>query len=268
MTQAAPSDAAGRVRYFVRDDDIGELTEPLKRFVELFAARGIPVSYQVIPARLTAECAAYMKAVSAAHPGLVEIGQHGLTHQMTLGGKTLKREFGPERSLAQQTDDIARGMSLLREGFGPDTPIAVFTPPQHKFDRNTLTAAAAAGHRIFSAAAYPTPHHRLAYALGRTLGISSIRHHGISHHGRRRPEADLQEISISIAVDNGRRITCPAAGLDAALARAARCSDRVGLMFHHAVYAGDDGAAALEAIVARLAAYPAADFHRLGDLAA
>ena len=267
MTQAAPSDSAGRVRYFVRDDDIGDLTEPLRRFVELFAARAIPVSYQVIPARLTAECASYLKAVATAHPGLVEIGQHGLTHQMALGGKSLKREFGPERSLAQQTDDIVRGMTLLREGFGPETPIAVFTPPQHKFDRNTLTAAAAAGHRVFSAAAYPTPHHRLAYAIGRTLGVSSIRHHGISPHGRQRPEADLRELSISIAVDNGRRITCPAARLDAALARAARCTKTVGLMFHHAVYAGGEGAAELEAIVARLAAYPAADFHKLGDLA-
>lgn len=268
MTQAAPSDAAGRVRYFVRDDDIGELTEPLKRFVELFAARAIPVSYQVIPARLTAECASYMKSVAAAHPGLIEIGQHGLTHQMTVGGKTLKREFGPERSLAQQSEDIARGLGLLREHFGPETPVVVFTPPQHKFDRNTLAAAAAAGHRVFSAACYPTPHHRLAYALGRGLGISSIRHHGISHHGRRRPEADLQEISISIAVDNGRRITCQAADLDAALARAAECSDMVGLMFHHAVYADEAGRKALEAIVERLAARPVVDFHRLGALAA
>lgn len=253
-------------KYFVRDDDIGELTDPLRAFVELFAARGIPVSYQVIPERLTAECARYMLDAAAAHPGLVEIGQHGLRHQMALGGKMLKREFGPERSLGQQTADIAEGMQLLRAGFGPDTPIAVFTPPQHKFDRNTLTAAAAAGHKVFSAACYPTPHHRLAYALGRRLGLSSIRHHGISHHGRTRPEADLREVSISIAVDNGRRIVTGAEKLDAALARAARHSDVVGLMFHHAVYAGAEGRAALEAIVVRLAAHPAAAFHRLGAL--
>lgn len=260
MTTAAP-------RYFVRDDDIGELTEELKLFVGLFADRGIPVSYQVVPAWLTPDCARYMVEMARAHPGLIEIGQHGLTHRMTKGGKTLKREFGPERSLAQQTADIAQGLDLLRQGFGDETPITVFTPPQHKFDRNTLTAVAAAGHKVFSAACYPTPHHRLAYTLGRTLGLSSIRHHGISHHGGMRPEADLKEISISIAVDNGRRITTGADILDAALARAAAGSDLVGLMFHHAVYQGAEGRAALEAIVARLAAYPRAGFHRLGALA-
>ncbi|HEX5378157.1 MAG TPA: DUF2334 domain-containing protein [Phenylobacterium sp.] len=262
-----PSASARPVRYFVRDDDIGELTDELKAFVELFLARRIPVSYQIIPERLSEACARYMADTADAHPDLVEIGQHGLRHGMTVKGKRLNREFGPERSLAQQSADIAEGLDLLRARLGADRPITVFTPPQHKFDRNTLTAAAAAGHRVFSAACYPTPHHRLAYALGRGLGLSSIRQHGISHHGRRRPEADLREVSISIAVDNGRTIKCGAGALDAALATAARHSDLVGLMFHHAVYAGAPGKQALEAIVERLAAHRPENFRKLGDLA-
>lgn len=252
--------------YFIRDDDIGELTPALRDFVELFIARGIPVSYQIIPEQLTAECARYLLDVERAHPDLIEFGQHGLRHWMMLKGKRLKREFGPERTFEQQADDIAQGKQALLALLGNDREITLFTPPQHKFDRQTILAAAAAGHRVFSAASYPSPHHKLAYTVGRSLGMSSIRHHGISYHGRVRPEAPLREVSISIAVDNGRRITCPASELDRAMARASANTAVVGLMFHHAVYA--EAKADLEAIVSRLATYPGERFRRLGDLAA
>jgi len=255
----------GGVRYFLRDDDIGELTDALRLFVEAFVARGLPVSYQIIPAKLTRDCADYLVDIEGRHPDLIEFGQHGLRHEMTLGGKRLKREFGPERSLSQQRADIAEGQRLLVERLG--RPLDLFTPPQHKFDGNTVRAAAESGHRVFSAASYATVHHRLAYSMGRRIGLSSIAHHGISYHGTTRPEAPLSEVSISVAVDNGRRITTAADVLPAAIARAETQSNLVGLMFHHAVYAGPEGRAALEALVNCLALYPRSDFHRLGDLA-
>lgn len=253
-------------RYFIRDDDVDELTPALKMFVEAFVEAGIPVSYQIIPAGLTAECAEYLLQIERANPGLIEFGQHGLHHKMVLRGKSLKREFGPERTYSQQAADISEGLRILRDRLGEDREISLFTPPQHKFDRQTILAAAAAGHTVFSAACYPSPHHRLAYALGRQLKLSSIRHHGISYHGHERPEAKLREISISVAVDNGRWITCPAAELDAALERAGRHDATVGMMFHHKVY--EDAPDQLAAIVAQLVRYPQASFHRLGDLAA
>ncbi|MES3026256.1 MAG: DUF2334 domain-containing protein [Pseudomonadota bacterium] len=254
------------VRYFVRDDDIGELTPALRTFMQAFAARRIPVSYQIIPDRLTDECAVYLLQMESAHPDLIEFGQHGLHHRMELRGKMLKREFGPERTYEEQAGDIAEGMRLLRRRLGEDRRIVIFTPPQHKFDRQTLKAAAEAGHLVFSAASYPSLRHRIAYAAGRTLGVSSIQHHGISYHGLARPEAKLREVSIAIAVDNGRRITTPATDLDAALERARAHTDIVGLMFHHQVYADTPGE--LEAIVERLARYPTTSFHRLESLAA
>lgn len=252
------------MRCFVRDDDIDELTPELIAFVELFTHNGIPVSYQIIPETFTAECAAFMLKAKATYPNLIEFGQHGLRHSMMLHGKRLKREFGPERSLADQTTDIAAGKQLLRARLGHD--VTVFTPPQHKFNRSTVQAAAAAGHTLFSAASYATPHHQAAYGLGRMLSLSSIRHHGISHHGRVRPEAPLREISISVAVDNGREITCPAAQLDDAIANAAKYTPIVGLMFHHKVYVGAESE--LSAIVSRLKAMPHDQFAVLGGLGA
>jgi hypothetical protein len=252
---------------FIRDDDVGELTGDLTRFVSAFASRGLPVSYQIIPARLTTECAQFLLAAERDHPGLIELGQHGLRHEMWLGGRRLKREFGPERSLDEQSADISEGLKILEDHLGRDRPIDVFTPPQHKFDRNTLLAARAAGHRVFSAASYPTQLHRLAYAVGRRFGLSSFRHHGVSYHGDRRPEADLREVSISVVVDDGRSPRLDAARIGLAVAAAAATTDIVGLMFHHAIYDTAERCLRLEDLADALAAHGASHFHLLGALA-
>ena len=263
---AASSTKSG-VRYFVRDDDVGELTDALRGFVETFLEREIQVSYQIIPSRLTADCADYLLAHEREHPGLVEFGQHGLHHQMKLGGRLLLREFGPERTLDQQQADIDQGLRLLKSRLGADRQVHVFTPPQHKYDRSTVKAAAAAGHRIFSASSYPTLHHQLAYAAGRTLGLSSFGPQGVSHHGARRPEADITELSISIDVDDGRALRYPAAGLADAVRRAAARTGRVGLMFHHAIYAERNARSELSSIADHLASYGPGNFYRLSSLA-
>lgn len=256
----------GQARCFVRNDDVGSLTDELKVFAEAFLSREIPVSYQIIPARLTEACADYLLALERARPDLIEFGQHGLSHQMTLRGHRLNREFGPERPFEQQSADIAQGLAILRERLGPARRIDVFTPPQHKFDRSTVVAAAAAGHRVFSVSFYATRHHQGAYAVGRRLGMGSVLHHGISYHGGFRPEARIQEISISVAADNGAAVTCAADALPGAIEAAARHTPIVGLMFHHAVYAGADGRTALLAAADALARLGAARFKRLGRL--
>jgi hypothetical protein len=254
------------VAYFIRDDDVGELSDALRAFVETFLARRLPVSYQIIPAQLTQPCANYLSELERANPDLIEFGQHGLTHQMQLGGRTLLREFGPERSLAEQRKDIDRGRDLLAARLASERPIEVFTPPQHKYDANTVKAAAAAGHKVFSAAYYPGAPYQLAYALGRRLGLSSLGCNGLSRHGRGRPEAQIAEVSISLDVDDGEVLKRPAARLGPALERARRRTDKVGLMFHHAIYADRRGE--LEAIADRLASLGAERFRPLSSLAA
>ena len=262
---ADPGRAA--THFFVRDDDVGALTPELVAFVNAFVARRIPVSYQIIPARLTDDCAEFLLSALRAHPDLIEFGQHGLNHQLRLGRRVVAREFGPERTYQQQSSDIELGLEILRTRLGTEAPITVFTPPQHKFNRDTIKAVAAVGHRTFSAACYPTPHHQFAYRLGRRFGLSSVRHQGISYHGARRPEAALVELSISIAVDDGRRRRLSPDRTPAALARSARSSGFVGLMFHHDVYGDEAGKTELEAIADQLAAWPSGGFQLLGDLA-
>ena len=48
-------------------------------FAEAFLAREIPVSYQIIPARLTDACADYLLAIERARPDLIEFGQQDQT---------------------------------------------------------------------------------------------------------------------------------------------------------------------------------------------
>ena len=241
------------MHYFIRDDDVGALTEPLRFFVETFFERELPVSYQIIPARLTPEAADYLLGKWRRRPELIEFGQHGLTHRMTVRGRQVWREFGPERTFEQQKDDIVRGLAILRTHLGGAPPIRVFTPPQHKYDVSTVRAAAQAGHRVFSGSSYPSARHQFAYGVGRRLGLSSLRHHGISYHGRTRPEAAIAELSISVAVDNGGTLLQTAGSIDSALDKAAEASGVVGLMFHHALYETSERMAALTALADRLA---------------
>ena len=256
------------IRYFIRDDDVGPLTSALESFAETFASRGLPVSYQIIPARLTEECADFLRSLHRQRPTLTDFGQHGLTHGMLLGAKLLNREFGPERTLTQQRNDIAEGLAILNRRLAPDIRITTFTPPQHKFDRHTVVAAAEAGHAVFSVSSYPSIRHQIAYALGRSLGMSSIRHHGISYHGRQRPEAPIKEISIAIDVDDGRRRKYGAAQIRPASGTAGRKSDVIGFMFHHALYDDPAGRAALSAIADELAGLGPDNFFTLSGLGA
>jgi len=254
-------------KFFVRDDDVGDLTDAFRTFAEAFASRGVPVSYQIIPAQLTAACATYLVELRRAHPRLVEFGQHGLHHRMVANGRELKREFGPERTLAAQTAIIEEGLALLRGALGEETPIEVFTPPQHKFNGDTVRAAANVGHRVFSVSAYPTLHHRLAYAVGRRLGLSSFGHQGVSYHAGPRPEADIVEMSIGLDVDDGKAIKRGAADLGEAVETVARSTPYVGAMFHHALYADAESRAVLAGLADRFVDLGVDRFALLGDLA-
>lgn len=230
---------AGELRIFIRDDDVGALSEPLSSFVSETAQRALPVSYQIIPERFTAECAAFLKREHAKTPGRIDFGQHGLRHQMTVRGKLLNHEFGPERTYDQQLADIQEGKALLHDRLGADTDLRVFTPPRHRYDRATLRAIKAAGFPVLSASSYTTPVHRAAYMFGRAAGLSNLGKPGVPHHGRIRPDSGLFELSIAVGVDDGHDPLGSADAIFAQVQYAATHTRDVGLLFHHDVFAGE-----------------------------
>lgn len=128
--------AAGARQVFFRDDDVGMLTPSLRRLVDFFTGRGIPLNLQVIPKSLTPGCAAYLKKKMKSHPGLIFVSQHGYRH--TGYGKN-KHEFGPMRTYRQQLSDMRAGMRIMDRKFCSWT--RVFTPPYNVHDSNTVKAA-------------------------------------------------------------------------------------------------------------------------------
>lgn len=253
-------------RIFLRDDDVGAPTEALRAFVEIFAARRLPVSYQVIPQALTPECVDFLQAERKKAPELFEFGQHGLSHEMMVNGRREFYEFGPERGYEEQLQIIRAGRDILRESLGEAFSGEVFTPPRHRYDRNTLKALRAAGVTILSASSYSGMRYRLAYGLGRALKLSNLGRPGVPYHGAVRPDCGLFELSISVPVDDGVRTGASVADVMAMIAKASRTTSTIGLMFHHHAYAATEDQAFLRELAERLAATPNVSFHRLSEL--
>lgn len=258
--------ARGSTHIFIRDDDVGALTPQLRTFIKIFAEHRIPVSYQVIPAALTTECAGFLRAQRLQAPDLFEFGQHGFKHEMMIGGRRVFYEYGPERSYDEQLATILDGQTLLRERLGEDFEAAIFTPPRHRYDRATLAALATAQVRILSASSYCSLPHRAAYSLGRRFGLTNLGRPGVSYHGRVRPDSGLFELSIAVAVDNGSRTKVTAAEVLQRVAVARRHTNAVGLMFHHNAYASPSDQAFLVELASGLSALPDVSFHRLVEL--
>ncbi|MEY4239946.1 MAG: hypothetical protein RL339_2547 [Pseudomonadota bacterium] len=254
-------------RIFLRDDDVGGWTPALARFIACFREHGLPVSYQVIPAQLTDETAQRLRQFHAEQPGLCEFGQHGLAHEMTIGGKRLTWEFGHERDLATQQQVIAAGKAIMQAKLGQAFGGTVFTPPRHRFDGNTVRALHAEGFTVLSAAAYADPLRRLAYGLGRALGLGTIGNRGIAYHPGIRPEAPLREVSIAVAVDDGAPVDRKVSDVLAGIERARRHSNAVGLMFHHQAWDSPQGERFLPNLAQALQALPDCEFVLLSSLA-
>ncbi|MBT9471356.1 MAG: DUF2334 domain-containing protein [Pseudomonadota bacterium] len=256
----------GDARIFIRDDDVGAPTAALRGFVEAFARNQIPVSYQIIPKALTPECVQFLRAEKAKTPELFEFGQHGLTHEMTVNGRRMFYEFGPERSYEEQLEVIRAGREILQEQLGADFNGEVFTPPRHRYDRNTLKALRAVGVTILSASSYPGLQHRIAYGVGRAFGLSNLGRPGVPYHGAIRPDSGLFELSISVAVDNGERNQATPSDIIEMIARARRVMPTIGLMFHHHAYESPQDQAFLRELASRLTSLPGVSFHRMAQL--
>ena len=234
-------DTSSPTTIFIRDDDIGAWTPGAAAFVDTFRSRAIPVSYQVIPALLTQECADKLRAIHAETPELIELGQHGLEHRMTVGGKQLSHEFGRERDYTTQRAVIRKGREMMTSLLGPAFDGRMFTPPRHRFNRHTVIAAADEGFDIFSAASYCDRPRQLVYRVGRSLGLGSIANRGVSYHPEQRPEASIRELSIAVAVDDGAPRSRRVGDVMGEINRAAKHSTIVGLMLHHEAWHSNTG---------------------------
>lgn len=141
----AQAQATGKiVNIFFRDDDVDEDEASLRRLLNIFAARRVPIVLGVIPAQLTENGISLLKQF----PAVAEIVQHGWQHtnHESTGRKC---EFGASRNFAEQCDDIARGQARMNEVFGENW-FPAFIPPWNRCTRDTHEALNKLGFRVLS----------------------------------------------------------------------------------------------------------------------
>jgi peptidoglycan/xylan/chitin deacetylase (PgdA/CDA1 family) len=142
-------EAAGQtIEILFRDDDVDEDEDSLRRLLDLFLERTVPVNLEVIPGRLTRPAALLLRRHLDRQPDLIEIDQHGWMH-LNHEREGRKFEFGPSRSFDQQLADIASGRRALEAAFGGEFS-AVFTPPWNRCTAETYRALDQLGFRVLS----------------------------------------------------------------------------------------------------------------------
>lgn len=131
------------VDLFFRDDDVDEDEPTLRRLLNLFAQKNVPLILGVIPAKLTDECVGLLAQFSS-----LELVQHGWQHvNHELAGR--KCEFGASRSFDEQYADLARGQASMYEAFGNQW-FPAFIPPWNRCTATTHQALDQLGFRVLS----------------------------------------------------------------------------------------------------------------------
>lgn len=225
------------LRIFFRNDDVDEDEAALRRLFGLFSERETPINLGVIPGRLTAECADLLAQRLRAAPELLELNQHGWLH-LNHEREGRKCEFGPSRTYAEQSADIARGEARMTETFGPNW-FPVFIPPWNRCTEETYRALDQLGFRALSA----------------KRGGSDVA-------GYR-----FEEISITLDLyrwNDGARMKSPEEIVDDLIAQLSR-QQTIGVALHHKVM--DESAFSfLGSLLDALASYPTVSFHTFQSL--
>ena len=223
---------------FFRDDDAGWSDDRLRRLLDEFARRSLPLDLAVIPQALGPELAHDLRERADDAGGLLGLHQHGLAHaNHEASGRPC--EFGPSRSRARQLLDIERGRARL-EGLLDGRVDPIFTPPWNRCTRETADCLLELGFTALSRESRAEP-----------VGVPG-----------------LHELSVHVdwfARRKGVRLS--RSDLGSLLAAAGEAGGPVGVMFHHAEMDAAERAAAAE-LLDLLAGHPQVRCARMCDLLA
>lgn len=100
---------------FVRNDDVGALTERLKRLIDIFVHKQCFLNLAVVPKWLTEETVAYCCQPEIA--SWIRISQHGFTHRNHSQQEGLGDEFPDYRPLGEMVQEILAGKTVLDQAF-------------------------------------------------------------------------------------------------------------------------------------------------------
>ena len=188
------------MKLFIRNDDVGADWNPdndqrkcnyipqnLEKIVDICLENNIPITLSIIPNRLNAITANWLKNLIRKYPKFIEVAQHGYSHK-----DHGCYEFGSCRSYEEQYNDIFNGLNIMKK-FGLNTNI--FVPPHNRYDRNTLIALEKNIFKIISAKYKRDLIRGSINILGKLLKQNTLFGFPISYHGQKR---NLLEVSVSV----------------------------------------------------------------------
>lgn len=246
------------MKLFVRADDVGgwELDKThLLPLVDCCLENRVPLNLQVIPAWLSQESVDYLTHLVDAYGALIEIGQHGFSHDLS--------EFSAHCSKARQQRYLLDGRDIIRRELNL-TP-TVFTPPEHIYTGDTIRLLHEAGYQVISKQFKPTADGRLFYAVGKWLKRTFLFGKKISYHETVFPGTDVAELSISIETSSNFVIK----GLDQMkreIVNAQKYTDIVGLLIHHECLKTDQDMNRMKSLVTYLSSEFGRNLYRFKDL--
>ena len=136
------------VVWYFRDDDAGWAEGRLTSLLDLFAVHHAPIDLAVIPIALSDGLVQQLRHRIEMEGQPIGLHQHGYAHRNheTEGRKC---EFGPQRSLRQQYQDIEAGRNLLQSAFGSNLQ-PTFTPPWNRCTQTTVDVLQQLGFKALS----------------------------------------------------------------------------------------------------------------------
>lgn len=180
---------------FFRNDDVRDkLDDSLIRLTEVCMKYGVSISHAVEPANVTEEVVDWLISQKKQYPGLVEIIQHGYSHNLANPGQ--KMEFGGNRTFDDQFADLKKGKEIMDKLFG-DLWSPVFTFPYGTYNQATLKAIEQLGYHTISSKMQYSSKVRLKNFVGKLLGKDILMGKKINYHPGIRKGYNLREISVS-----------------------------------------------------------------------
>jgi hypothetical protein len=136
---------------FFRADGVGAAGQAFEALCRIFRHHQVPLAMAVVPAWLSEARQERLFASAPIEEHLWGWNQHGWRHiNWQASGK--QAEFGDNRPLERQNNDILQGRRKMEAIFGPHF-IPIFTPPWNNFSAATLKVLRSLGFKGISAAA-------------------------------------------------------------------------------------------------------------------
>ncbi|MBW9062980.1 polysaccharide deacetylase family protein [Rhizobium herbae] len=131
---------AGKVaRFWLRDDDAVEPSEPLERLLEIAGAFSVPLTLAVIPAHTGDGLARRLE-----REPLCAVAVHGWSHVNHAGADEKKQELGRHRPASDVLGELQRGFNHLAD-LHPNRFVAILVPPWNRIDAALVPQLAGLG---------------------------------------------------------------------------------------------------------------------------